>query len=53
MKRVKTKDLDPQKMITKAKYAKKIGVSQTAVQKQIDAGKLVVVKVNGAELIHE
>ena len=53
MKKIKTKDIDPKKLITKANYAKKIGISQTAVQKQIEAGKLVIVKADGAELIHE
>lgn len=53
MKRIKTKDIDASKLITKAKYAEKMGISQTAVQKQIEAGKLVIVKANGAELIHE
>jgi len=53
MKKVKTKDIEASKLITKAKYAKKMGVSQTAVQNWINDGKLTIVKANGAELIHE
>lgn len=53
MKRVKTKDLIPEKMITKAQYAKKVGVSQTAINNWIASGKITVVRVQGAELIHE
>lgn len=53
MKRIKTKDIEHSKLITKAEYARKIGISQAGVQKQIDTGKLVVVQVRGAELIHE
>jgi hypothetical protein len=53
MKKIKTKDIDTKKLITKAKYAEKNGISQTAVQKQIDTGKLTVIIATGAELIHE
>ena len=53
MKRVKTKDINPDKLITKAKYAEKMGISQTAVQKQIERGELTIIRANGAELIHE
>lgn len=52
MKVIKTKDIDPKKLITKARYAKKIGMSQTAVQKKIDKGELSIVIAEGAELIH-
>ena len=53
MKKIKTKDIEASKLITKAMYAKKKGVSQTAVQNWINEGKLTIVKANGAELIHE
>lgn len=53
MKRIKTKDIDPTKLITKAKYAKEMGLSQTAISKQIARGELVIVVANGAELIHK
>jgi len=53
MKRIKTKDIDTTKLITKAKYAEKMGISQPAVQKQIETGKLTIIRANGAELIHE
>lgn len=53
MKKVKTTNIEADKLITKAKYAEKMGVSQTAVQNWINEGKLTIVKANGAELIHE
>lgn len=53
MKKIKTTDIVPGKMITKARYAAKMGVSQTTVQNMIEAGKLTIVVANGAELIHE
>jgi len=53
MKRIKTKDIDTSKLITKSKYAEKMGITPSAVQKQIDSGKLVIIKATGAELIHE
>lgn len=53
MKRIKTKDIDTTKLITKSKYAEKMGITPAAVQKQIDTGKVVIIKANGAELIHE
>ena len=53
MKKIKTKDIKSEKLITKAEYAKKIGVSQTAVSKMIARGELTVVIAKGAELIHE
>lgn len=53
MKRIKKKDIDPDKLITKSRYAEKMGITPAAVQKQIETGKLVIVKANGAELIHE
>lgn len=52
MKTIKTKDIDPKKLITKAKYAKRLGISQTAIKKKIDKGELSVVVAEGAELIH-
>ena len=52
MKRIKTKDIDPAKLITKAEYARSKGITQPAVQKQIERGELVIIKAKGAELIH-
>lgn len=52
MKRIKKTNIDPDKLITKAKYAKKIGMTQTTVQRKIEAGELTVVLADGAELIH-
>lgn len=52
MKRIKTKDIDTKKLITKSEYAKSIGVTPSAVQKQIDTGKISVVVAKGAELVY-
>ena len=52
MKKLRTKDIDPKKLITKAKYAKMVGLTQPAIQKKIEKGELSVVVANGAELIH-
>lgn len=52
MKRIKTKDINPEKLITKSEYAREMGISPAAVQKQIETGKLVIVKAKGIELIH-
>lgn len=52
MKRIKTKDIDPKLLITKAEYARMKGISPTAVQKQIDSGRLIIVKLKGIEMIH-
>ncbi len=52
-KKIKTTNIDPNKLITKAAYAKKMGVSQPAVSKWVESGKVTVVVAIGAELIHE
>ena len=51
-KKIKTKDIDPEKMFTKSEYARKIKVSPPAIQKMIERGDLVIVVINGGELIH-
>lgn len=53
MKKIKKTDIDSSKLITKAKYAEKMGVSQTSVQNWIKEGKVCIVVANGCELIHE
>jgi hypothetical protein len=53
MKKIKTKDINPERLITKSRYAEKMGITPAAVQKQIETGKLTIIKANGAELIHE
>ena len=53
MKKIRKTGIDPNKLITKANYAKKIGVSQTTIQNWVKEGKLCVVIANGCELIHE
>lgn len=52
MKKIKTTDIDPKKLITKSEYAKQIGVSPTAIQNRIERGELTIVVAKGAELIH-
>lgn len=52
MKRAKTGMVNSKNLITKAEYARKIKVSQPAVSKMIDKGYLVIVPVEGGELIY-
>lgn len=52
MKKIKTKDIDPNKLITKSEYAKKINSNPVQVQRMIDKGLLTIVVAKGAELIH-
>lgn len=52
MKKIKTKDIDPKKLITKSAYAKKIKSNPVAVQRMIERGELAVVVAEGAEIIH-
>lgn len=49
---MKTLRIDRTKLITKSAYAKKIGVSPAAIDKQCKAGKLELIKIQGAELIY-
>lgn len=51
-KRIKTKDLEAKKMYTKSEYAKKIKSTPTTVQRMINRGELILVVVNGAELVY-
>lgn len=43
--------IDRSKLISKTKYAKMIGVTPAAIDKQCKTGKLTLVKYNGGELI--
>jgi len=52
MKKIKTKDIDPMKLITKSEYAKMIKSNPVQVQRMINKGELTVVVAKGAELIH-
>lgn len=52
MKKVKTKDIDPKKLITKSAYAKQINSNPVQVQRMIDKGELTIVVAKGTELIH-
>jgi len=45
--------LDRSKLITKSAYAKKVGVTPAAIDKQCKTGKLRVIKINGGELIYD
>ena len=51
--RIKTKDIDPKKLITKAEFARRQKVSQTEINRQINDGKWVIVRtIDNKELIH-
>ena len=52
MKRVKTKDLDPKKMMTKAEYARKEKITPAAVEKRVKTGAVAIVMIEGGEVIH-
>lgn len=52
MKKIKTKDIDPGKLITKSEYAKQIRTNPVQVQRMIERGELTIVIAKGAELIH-
>lgn len=49
---MQTLKIDRTKLITKSAYAKKIGVSPAAIDKQCKTGKLTLIKIEGAELIY-
>lgn len=52
MKKIKIKDIDPGKLITKSEYAKMIKSNPVQVQRMIDKGLLTIVVAKGTELIH-
>jgi len=52
MKKIKTKNIDPKKLISKSQYAKDNKTNPVQVQRMIDRGELSVVVARGAELIH-
>jgi hypothetical protein len=52
MKKIRNKDIDPNKLITKSQYARDFGLSPTAVQNKINRGELTIVVAKGGELIH-
>lgn len=53
MKKIKRKDIDSNKLLTKAEYARRQKVSHTEINRQILAGKLtIVVTLDNKELIH-
>ena len=52
MKKIKTKDIDPNKLISKSQYAKDHKTNPVQVQRMINKGELTVVVAKGAELIH-
>lgn len=52
MKKIKTKDIEPDKLITKSEYAKQIKSNPVQVQRMIDRGQLTIVIAKGTELIH-
>ena len=53
MKRIKTIDIDPSKLVTKAEFAREKQCSQTEINRRIEAGiYTVIVTKDGKELIH-
>jgi hypothetical protein len=52
MKKIKVRDIDPEKTFTKAEYARKIKSNSVNVQRMIERGELTVVVIKGGELIH-
>ena len=52
MKKIKTKDIDPKKLITKSEYARQHKTNPTTVQNMIERGDLTIIVAQGAELIH-
>ena len=53
MKRKKTGLIDSTKLITKAEYARNIGVTPPAVDKMANKGYIIVVPIQGGELIYK
>ena len=53
MKKIKQNNIDPKKLLTKAEFARRQGVSQTEINRRIDLGEyVIVVTMDGKELIH-
>jgi predicted site-specific integrase-resolvase len=52
MKKIKRKDIDPGRLITKSQLAKDRGVSPTTIQNMVNKGELSVVQIRGGEIIH-
>lgn len=52
MKKIKTKNIDQSKLITKSEYAKKIKSNPVQVGRMIEQGKLTVVPIIGGTIIH-
>lgn len=52
MKKIKLKNIDTTKLISKSQYAKDNKTNPVQVQRMIDRGQLAVVVAKGAELIH-
>lgn len=52
MRKIKTKNIEPDKLITKSEYAKLIKSNPVQVQRMIDRGEVTIVVAKGTELIH-
>jgi hypothetical protein len=51
--KIKTKDIDPNKLITKAELARRQNVSQTEINRQIKDGYWVIIRtLDNKELVH-
>jgi hypothetical protein len=53
MRKIKTKDIDPNKLITKAELARRQCVSQTEIDRQINSGKwVIIITSDNKEIVH-
>lgn len=53
MKKIKTSNIDPSKLMTKAEFARREMVSQTEINRRIEAGLYtIIVTKDEKELIH-
>jgi len=52
VKRIKTKNIDTTKLISKSQYAKDNKTNPVQVQRMINKGELTIIVAKGAELIH-
>jgi hypothetical protein len=52
MKRIRIKNIDHSKLITKSQYAKNNKLSPMKVHRMVENGELTIVNVEGGEIIH-
>ena len=53
MRKIKVKDIDPNKLITKAELARRQKVSQTEIDRQIKSGQwVIIITSDNKEIVH-